>query len=77
MEQALARSRERFGPDHWRTGEAQLAQGMVLTGTGQPARGESLLRQAAATIEPHRRAQPQLALQLDAALTGGKQVSAP
>ena len=76
VEQALALSRERFGPDHWRTGEAQLALGIVLTATGQSARAEPLLRQAAATIQPHRRAQPRLALQLDAALIRGKACSA-
>jgi hypothetical protein len=68
VEHALALSRERFGPDHWRTGEAQFAVAVVLSATGQSARADPLLRQAAAKIQPHRRAQPRLAAQVDAAL---------
>ena len=40
----------------------------MLTAAGQSARAEPLLRQAAAKIHPYQRAQPRLALQLDAAL---------
>ena len=74
VERAVVLSRERFGPDHWRTGEAELAQSIVLTAAGQPDRAEPLLRQATAKIQPHQRAQPRLALQVDTALTRGKRV---
>ena len=68
VEQALVLSRERFAPDHWRIGEAELAMGVSLAATGQSAQAVTLLQHAAATLQPHRGAQPRLAKQVDAAL---------
>lgn len=68
LERALVMSRDRFGPDDWRTSEAQLALGIGLLGSGQIARGESLLRDASTNILLYRRAQPRLALQAEEAL---------
>ena len=47
LERAVAMSRERFGANDWRTGEAQLALGVCLSALGQPAKAEPLLREAA------------------------------
>ena len=69
LERALAMSRERFGPHHWRTGEAQLALGLALRASGERGRAEATLREAAATIQPHRHAQPRLAAEVSRALT--------
>jgi tetratricopeptide (TPR) repeat protein len=68
VERALAMRLERFGRDDWRTGEAQLALALALTASGELARGKLALREASSQIEPQRRAQPRLAMQLDRAL---------
>jgi eukaryotic-like serine/threonine-protein kinase len=69
LERALAMSRDRFGPDHWRTGEAQLALGIALTASGHPGKAEPILRQASAKIQPRRIAQPRLMVEASDALT--------
>jgi serine/threonine protein kinase/tetratricopeptide (TPR) repeat protein len=63
LERAVAMSRERFGANHWRTGDAQLALGTALIGSGQLERAEPVLREAQTIIEPQRRALPRLAEQ--------------
>ena len=68
VERALLLSRERFAHDHWRISEAELAMGVSLAATGQPAPAVTLRQHAAATLQPHRSAQPRLAKQVDAAL---------
>ena len=75
VEQATVLSRDRFGADHWRTGEAIFATGVSLVASGQSARGEPLLRRAAAVISPHRRAQPRLAERVDAALSQAQRMA--
>jgi hypothetical protein len=59
--------RDRFGDNHWRTGEAQLALGLALSAAGQRERAETMLREASARIQLQRQAQPRLAaLAIDA-----------
>jgi serine/threonine-protein kinase len=67
LERALEMSRDRFGDNHWRTGEAQLALGLALSAAGQRERAETMLREASARIQLQRQAQPRLAaLAIDA-----------
>jgi hypothetical protein len=63
LEDARDLSRERFGKDDWRTGEATLALGQCLLASGQRTRAEALIREADTTLQAHRRDQPRLALQ--------------
>ena len=63
LERAVGMSRERFGANHWRTGDAQLARGTALMALGQQGRAEPVLREAFTIIEPQRRALPRLAEQ--------------
>ena len=60
LESALALSRERFGADHWRSGEAQLALGQALLESNDRIRAEPMLREAAVKVQSQRRAQPSL-----------------
>jgi len=68
LQRALELSRERFGREDWRTGEAALALGLCLASSGQQVRAEPLLREAASTLELARRGHPRLAQQAAAAL---------
>ncbi len=68
IERALTVSGERFGANHWRTGEVQVALGIALTGAGQGARAEAVLGNASRNIQSQRHAQPRLAAQASAAL---------
>ena len=68
IERALTVSGERFGANHWRTGEVQVALGIALTAAGQGARAEAVLGNASRNIQSQRHAQPRLAAQASAAL---------
>ena len=59
-------SRAHMGADHWRTADAELAQGECLLALRRYASAEAPLRHAAAVLNGERRKQPIPAREADA-----------
>ena len=67
LESAVAMSRERQGPEHWRTGESEIVLAQCWMHLGRADSAEAPLREGREVLEKQRRAHPGLAKEADAA----------
>lgn len=67
LESAVAMSRERQGPTHWRTGEAEVVLARCWMELGRADSAEAPLRDAQAVLDKQRRSHPLLGKEADIA----------
>ncbi len=71
LERALTMTRSQYGETHWRTAEAKLVLGRVLTASGDNVRARTLLAESYEVLRKER-SQPLLAEEARAALARGE-----